>query len=101
VSQASHEGDPLAARGLVEETGQFLAAGVVRVINAFNPCLLILGGGVIEGMPEMISDVENITKGHALKPIVEKLKIVKSVLGDGAGIIGAAALARNKCGGGI
>ena len=27
-------------------------------VNAFNPCLLILGGGVIEGLPEMIKTME-------------------------------------------
>ena len=42
------------ARLLVEETGRYLAAGVVSIVNAFNPCVMVLGGGVIEGIPELI-----------------------------------------------
>ncbi|MEE9564411.1 MAG: ROK family protein [Candidatus Hydrothermarchaeaceae archaeon] len=97
VSQAYRDGDPLSER-LVEETGQYLAAGVVGIINAFNPCLLILAGGVIEGLPELIQIVEDVTQKRALKSAVEKLKIVKADRGARAGVIGAAALARNKIG---
>jgi glucokinase len=97
VCHAYREGDPLSRR-LVEETGQYLAAGVVGIINAFNPCLLVLGGGVIEGMPELIKIVENSVQKRALEPAVENLKIVKAGLGAKAGAIGAAALARGKIG---
>lgn len=95
VCRAYQEGDPLSVR-LVEETGQYLAAGVVGIVNAFNPCLLIFGGGVIEGMPELIKIVENGVRKRALGPAVENLKIVKAGLGANAGVVGAAALARNK-----
>jgi glucokinase len=95
VCRAYEEGDPLSKR-LVEETGQYLAAGVVGIVNAFNPCLLVLGGGVIEGLPELIKIVENGVQKRALEPAVENLKIVKAGLGAKAGVIGAAALARNK-----
>ncbi len=95
VGQACHEGDPL-AKSLIEETGRYLAAGVVSIINAFNPCLLVLGGGVIEGLPELIPIVKEITKKRALEPNIEKLKIVKASLGGKAAIVGAAFLAQNK-----
>jgi len=93
VSQAYKEGD-LLARLVVEETGRYLAAGVVSIVNAFNPCLVVLGGGVIEGIPELIPIVNEITKNSALEANVEKLKIVKTALGGNAGVIGAAALAQ-------
>jgi glucokinase len=95
VCKAYREGD-LFSKRLVEETGQYLAAGVVGIVNAFNPCLLILGGGVVEGIPELVQIVEGVVQKHALKPAVENLKIVKAGLGAKAGVIGAAALARNK-----
>lgn len=94
VSQAYREGD-LLARLLVEETGQYLAAGVVSIVNAFNPCVLVLGGGVIEGIPELIQMVREFTRNMALEASVEELKIVKAALGVDAGVIGAAALAQN------
>ncbi len=94
VSQAYREGDPLAQR-LVEETGRYLAAGVVSIVNAFNPCVLALGGGVIEGLPELIQMVNEITQNRALEAAIEDLKIVKAELGVDAGTIGAAALAQD------
>jgi len=93
VSQAYREGDTLARR-LVEETAQYLAAGVVGITNAFNPCLLVLGGGVIEGLPELVQTVEQVTRERALKAALEDFKVVKATLGGKAGVVGAAALAQ-------
>jgi glucokinase len=95
VTQAYHEGDQLAFQ-LVRETAQYLAAGLVSIVNAFNPCLLVLGGGVIEGLPELINNVKTDIKKRALKPVAENLRVVKAALGNKAGIVGAAALARLK-----
>jgi glucokinase len=94
VSQAYREGD-LLARRLVEDTGRYLAAGVVSIVNAFNPCVLVLGGGVIEGIPELIQMVKEFTRSRALEAAVERLEIVKAELGGDAGVIGAAALAQD------
>ena len=94
VSLAYREGDMLSRR-LVKETGRYLAAGIVSIVNAFNPCLLILGGGVIEGIPELVQMVEGTIRKRALEAAVEKLKIVKATLGGDAVVIGAAALAQD------
>lgn len=94
VSQAYHEGDLLAFQ-LVKETIQYLAGGLVGIVNAFNPCVLVLGGGVIEGIPEIVENMEAIIKKRALKPAAERLKVAKAALGNRAGIIGASALARD------
>jgi glucokinase len=93
VSLAYHENDPVAQQ-LVNDTCMYLSAGIVGMINAFNPCLFIFGGGVIEGLPIMISKIEQLTRDRALKPSVENLKFVKAALGTSAGVIGAATLAR-------
>ena len=95
VTQAYTNGDSL-AHHLVEETAQCLAAGVVGIVNAFNPCLLVLGGGVIQGLPEYASMVEPIVRVNALEVAAEGLRIVTAALGNKAGVIGAAALVRDK-----
>ena len=95
VSQAYHLGDPL-ARKLVERTGHYLGAGIVGIVNAFNPCLLVLGGGVIEGLPPLVQIVEDLLRKQALKSNAKNLKIARASLQAKAGVIGAAALARNK-----
>ncbi|MCW4015158.1 MAG: ROK family protein [Candidatus Bathyarchaeota archaeon] len=93
VSKAYHEGD-LLSRHIVEETGHYLAAGAVSIVNAFNPCILVLGGGVIDGIPELIQIVKNDIQNMALESAVKNLKIVKAALGANTGAIGAAALAQ-------
>ncbi len=97
VTQAYREGDAMASR-LVEETAQYLAAGVVSIVNAFNPCFLVFGGGVIQGLPDYVSAIERPVRENALKAATENLRIVMAALGDKAGVIGAAALARHKIG---
>jgi glucokinase len=97
LSQAYSQGDPLAYR-LVKDTAKYLAAGMVSIVNAFNPCLIILGGSVILGLPDLIPAVEKRVREHALQTPVESLRIVPAALGNKAGVIGAAALARNLIG---
>jgi glucokinase len=93
VSQAYRVGN-LLARRIIEETGHYLATGVVSLVNAFNPCRVILGGGVIEGLPELIQIVQEEVQARALEAAVEPLGIVKAALDGDAGVIGAAALTR-------
>jgi glucokinase len=93
VGAAFHEDDLLAKR-LVEKTGRYLAAGVVSVVNAFNPCMVVLGGGVVEGIPELIQTVRDIVPSMALKAAVDGLQIVKAKLGGEAAVVGAASLSQ-------
>ena len=95
LKDAYRRSDELALR-LVEETGRLLSVGVVGIVNAFNPCLVILGGGVIEGLPELIEIVEDIVQSRGLESTVEGIKFEKAALGNNAGVIGAAALAQEK-----
>ncbi len=94
VAEAYANGDPLAER-LVDETARYLAAGVVGIVNALNPCLLVLGGGVVQGLPVLLSMLQGAVRANALTAAVEVLRIVLSALGDKAGVVGAAGLARH------
>ena len=94
LGAALRSGDPL-ARKLIDETSQYLSAGITGIINAFNPCLLILGGGIIKGFPQFIREIEAHVHKHSLAAAVAPLKIVTAALGDAAGVVGAAAFARH------
>ena len=92
VSEAYHDADPLAVH-IIEETGRYLAAGIVSIVNGLNPSILILGGGIIEGTPELPGIIEPLVRGSALPVALEKLEISRAALGNNAGVIGAAAIA--------
>ena len=68
----------------------------IKIINAFNPCLLVLGGGVIHSLPEYVSMAERVVRLNALEVALEDLQIIPAVPGNKAGVIGTAALARHK-----
>jgi glucokinase len=92
VAQAAHSGDPLAQR-LVDRVAENLTAGVVGLVNAFNPACFILGGGVIEGFPELIQRVRDGVMQRALAAATAGLQVVGSQLHNDAGVVGAAAVA--------
>ncbi len=93
VSQAFANHDSL-AQGLVKDTALYLAAGLVSIVNAFNPHVIILGGSVIEGIPDLVAMADKQVRSLALPTPVEDLKITIATLGSKAGVIGAASLAR-------
>lgn len=92
VSKALEAGDPL-AREIIEEVSVALVAGTASLVNIINPCRLILGGGVIQGIPMLFERIQEGVQQYALKAVTENLTIVPSFLGNDAGIAGAAALA--------
>ena len=87
-----------AARALIEETGRYLGAGLVGIIHAFNPRRVILGGGVIEGLPELVEIATAEIREHTIPVFQEGLEIVPPALGRDAGSLGAAHLARLRFG---
>ena len=95
VVQACLDGDSTAAR-LLGGAVQALGAGVAALVNAVNPCMVILGGGIVEGMPELVSRVEKEVRARALSAATARLVFRAAGLGEIAGIVGAAALAMRQ-----
>jgi glucokinase len=95
VAQAAHQGDPLAQK-LVDEVAEALIAGAVGLVNAFNPCRLILGGGVMEGLPELLDRIDQGLRQRALAAARDPLRVLPAQLHNDAGVVGAAALALRR-----
>ena len=91
VAEAAKAGDGLALK-LIGLVGRSLASGAVSLVHAFNPCRLILGGGVIEGCPDLVKRVAEGVEQRAMAAARAPLKIVRARLHNQAGVIGAAAL---------
>jgi glucokinase len=89
VSRAADDGDPLAL-AIIQETGEALGAGAASLINGFNPAVIVLGGGVIEGMPRLFGLVQAELRRRALRAALEHSRLVLPALGGQAGTIGAA-----------
>ena len=94
VFQAYRNGDPLSGR-LVRETERFLADGAVSVVNAFNPSVLVMAGGLVAGMPGFVPVVESAIRARC-QPPAAGARVVPAALGEDAALIGAACVARTR-----
>ena len=97
IQDAYDKNDPL-SRELMDETGHYLASGVVSIVNAFNPKIIIFGGGIMNGFKKLKKVIKEEVAVRALSAATKKVEFVLDELGHDAGTIGAAALARTIIG---
>jgi glucokinase len=90
----AYKADVSIATIVMEEVKEGLISGVTGLINAFNPAKIILGGGIMNGLPEMIEVIQEGVSTRALKACLQTLEIVPSHLKGEAGVVGAAAFAK-------
>ena len=95
MEKAAHEGDELSRR-LLDEAGQLLGVALANLVTTLNPSRLLLGGGVLLGSPRMIRAAVAGIDAHATKAARAALKISAPELGEQAGVVGAALLARES-----
>lgn len=92
VYAAAFEGDSL-ARETLREAGRSLGVGISNLINIFGPDAVILTGGLTRAWDIYIAEAIREASRRCFREIFEKVRIIKSGLGDDdTGIIGAAAL---------
>ncbi|HET7340249.1 MAG TPA: ROK family protein [Methylomirabilota bacterium] len=92
LAAAANSGDELARR-LWTELRRYFTLAVANYVTLLNPELLILGGGVMDNVPELFDDV---TGGVLLATTIlarDSLRIEHARLGDWGGVLGAADLA--------
>ena len=94
VVQAAMEEDDL-ARSVLSETGRFLGLAVASIINLLNVEVVVIGGGVMAAGELMLGPIREEVRKSAIAPAFECCRIVAAELGQDAGIIGAALLARD------
>ncbi len=76
---------------------KYLGVGIGSIVNFLNPDMIVLGGGVVEALDkDFIKDIRKAAKKYALPDTLKGVQIVRAQLGDDAGVLGAAALARQR-----
>lgn len=92
LAQAATAGDPI-AKEVWEEVGTELGAALSSVIWILNPDTIVIGGGVARAGALVFDPIERTIQQRTIRIFHENLRIVPAVLGNDAGIIGAATLA--------
>jgi glucokinase len=89
VVMAARRGDSVARR-VLEEVGSNLGRGVAGIISLVNPEVVVLGGG-LAGAGRLILDPLRAAARKWGQPLATRqVRIVRSALGEDAGILGAA-----------
>lgn len=96
LRKAIRKGDKFVEK-LVEEAAEYTGVAVANLINIFNPEVVVLGGGVIDALEdEMMAVIIETAKDYAMTGTTEGIEIIATKVGDDAGILGAAVLARRQ-----
>ena len=78
---------------------KYLGIGIGSIVNFLNPEMIVLGGGVVEALDDtFLDDIRDATEKYSLPNTLDGVQIVRAELGDNSGILGAAALARQRSG---
>lgn len=94
LRKALAAGDALVVRALAR-SARAVGVTVANLWNVFSPDLFVLGGGVAEDVGAgYLEEVRAAATRHAFFTDLAGPRIVPSALGDDAGILGAAVLAR-------
>lgn len=96
VTRAAAEGDA-AARELLAEVGRWLGEGIADLADILDPAAVVVGGGVSEAGDLLLQPAREayaaLLSGGEHRP---HLRIVTAELGNEAGLIGVADLARHE-----
>jgi glucokinase len=96
VTELARSGDA-PARALLDDVGTSLGAGLAGLAMAFNPEVIVVGGGVM-GAGELLLEPARAELARRALPPASSVRVVAAALGPEAGMIGAALLAAAELG---
>jgi glucokinase len=83
------EGDET-ARSILADIGGYLGSGLGSFANVFEPELMVIGGGFgVAAWDYVIPRAEEVMLRETLRPMRDRLRVVRAELGTVAGLIGA------------
>lgn len=80
---------------IVQQAGEHLCSAIVTLIHLMSPDIIVLGGGLVEAMPEFFLEMTQHRVGkRILASYADTYEIRVAKLGDDAAVMGAAAWAK-------
>jgi glucokinase len=96
VTLAAQEGDP-GALEVIDRFAWWLASGLANLANAFDPEVIVIGGGLVEAgeilMAPTRREFVRLVEAGSTRPGIE---VLPAALGERAGAIGAGVLAAER-----
>ncbi len=98
IFAALNEGCELSQKVLADYLS-YVSEGIVDFVNVFRPEIVLIGGGISNEGETLLKPIRKHVKENAYGgSLIEVPKIEKAMLGNEAGIIGAAIFAKNTIG---
>jgi glucokinase len=95
VGHAAQAGDALSL-SVLEEAAQAIGRHLASLAHAFNPEVIVVGGGVSELGRIVLAPMERALREHVMhRAYMDGMRLVPAELGDEAGLIGALIIARD------
>ncbi len=96
LADAFSQGDPL-TRQVIGQAGHYLGVTVANVVTLLSLPCVVVGGGLTEALQDnWIALIREVYEKYVFPQELSACKIVASELGDDAGIMGAALLAKQR-----
>ena len=93
---ALEKGDPV-ARKVVDGYIDYIVTGLINLGNIFHPNAFVIGGGVSnEGAPLIAPLEDKLNAGLIASAHNPRVRVLQAALGNKAGVMGAAALAKEN-----
>jgi len=90
IAKAIQAGEKM-VEGVVRQAAYYIGVASGNLINILSPEAVVIGGGLVEAMPELF--MEEINRGiadHAMPFLRKNVRVVPAKLGDNAGVLGGA-----------
>lgn len=91
VYELAQSGNEIAAE-IMEDVYEYLSNFLGILYGILDPEIFILGGSVALKIPGFVEEIEKRTKEKVYDSLRENIKVVRAVLGEDCGLIGAACL---------
>lgn len=98
LSTSIKEGDEV-VEDIIREAARYIGIAVANVVNLIAPDIVVLGGGLVEAMPELfISQTARSANKRVMPAFQDTFQVVPAALEDDAGVLGAALWAQHTIG---
>ena len=97
VTTAALDGDETAL-GVIDLVGSRLGVGLSSLANIFAPDVIVIGGGVMEAVGDLLLDPAREELRRRALPPMNETPVVAAQMGNDAGMIGAAEMALEESG---
>ena len=95
VARAATHGDATSVE-LLTQAGRLVGQTLAGIVNFFNPSLVVIGGGVAGSGDLLLATIRETVYRRSLPLATRDLVVNRSLLGDLAGVIGAATMVTNE-----